>query len=44
MQWHLDAKIGFAYVPTSLFWIDITNGIARELQKAVLQCVQKLKV
>ena len=43
MQWSLEEKIGFAYVPTYLFWIDITNGKGRDLQKEVVRCVHKLK-
>jgi hypothetical protein len=43
IQWHPEEKIGFGYIPSYLFWIDITNDRARMLQKEVLQCVRNLK-
>ena len=43
MEWHLDEKIAFAFVPSHLFWIDITNEKGRKLQREVLKCVKHLK-
>ena len=38
-QWHPELKIGFAYVPTLLNWVDLVNNKARLLQEEVVRCV-----
>jgi len=42
-QWHPELKIGFAYVPTLLFWMNVTNDRARNYQREVIKCVKNLK-
>jgi len=41
-QWHPELKIGMAYVPTLLTWIDLTNNKARLLQEEVARCAAKV--
>ncbi len=41
-QWHPELKIGFGYVPTSLFPIDIFNERGKAYQSEVLKCVKRL--
>lgn len=43
MQWHREEKIAFAYVPSFLFWVDITNEKGRKMQREVLKCVKNIK-
>jgi len=38
-QWHPEHKIGFAYVPTSLNWLDIVNERGKRYQAEMLKCV-----
>jgi len=38
-QWHPEHKIGFAYVPTSLNWLDIVNERGKRYQAEMLNCV-----
>ncbi|NKB99578.1 MAG: serine hydrolase [Pseudomonadales bacterium] len=38
-QWHLEHRIGFAYVPTSLNVLDIVNERGKAYQDEVLRCV-----
>lgn len=42
-QWHPEAQIGFAYVPTYLAWDDCTNARAGRLQRALITCVEEIK-
>ena len=41
MQWHPDLKIGFAYIPTLLSWVDMANNKGGKLQELVVQAVQR---
>ena len=41
-QWHPDAEIGFAFVPTSLHVLDFFNERGKFLQAAVLACASQL--
>ncbi len=41
-QWHPRHKIGFGYVPTSLFPVDIFNERGKAYQAEVLRCVERL--
>ncbi len=41
-QWHPDAEIGFAFVPTSLHVLDFFNERGKHFQAAVLACVSQL--
>ena len=43
MQWHVEEKIAFAYIPNFLFWVDISNEKGRRLQREVLKCVKMMK-
>jgi len=43
MQWHPELRIGFAYVPSLLTWIDPINNKARSLQMEVKKCAEKMK-
>ena len=38
-QWHPGLKIGFCFVPTVLFQIDLMNQRGAELQQLVKECV-----
>ena len=40
-QWHPELKIGFAYVPTLMNWIDLTNNKGRLLQGEVVKCAKR---
>ena len=40
-QWHRELEIGFGYVPTSLFAIDLFNERAKSYQREVARCVEK---
>ena len=41
-QWHPEHKIGFGYVPTSLFPVDIFNERGKAYQEEVLRCVERM--
>jgi len=43
MQWHPRLKIGFAYVPTLLTWVDLNNNKARLLQEEVSRCAATVR-
>ena len=38
-QWHPEKKIGFAYAPTSLNFLDLANERGKAYQAEVLRCV-----
>ena len=40
-QWHPELEIGFAFVPTLLFWSDIANNKAGEFQDIILKIVRE---
>lgn len=40
MQWHLELKIGFGYVPSDFNYLDFNNTRAAKLQNIVMQCVK----
>jgi len=40
MQWHPELKIGFAYLPTLLSWVDMANNRGGKFQKLVLDIVR----
>ena len=42
MQWNVDKKIGFAYVPTDLHPLDLTNKRGGMLQKILVECADKV--
>lgn len=42
-QWHPDAQIGFAFVPTSLHMLDFLNERGKLYQAEVLKCVAKIE-
>eukprot|EP00092_Neocalanus_flemingeri_P011211 GFUD01012076.1.p1 GENE.GFUD01012076.1~~GFUD01012076.1.p1 ORF type:complete len:296 (+),score=45.15 GFUD01012076.1:217-1104(+) len=37
MQWHPDLKIGFAFIPTHLSWIDIANNKGAKFQELIVK-------
>ena len=39
-QWHPELKIGFAYVPTSLFFLDFMNERGKAYQAEVVRCIE----
>lgn len=39
-QWNPELRIGFAFVPTSLHWYDMTNTRGKMLQQEVVKCVK----
>ncbi len=41
-QWHPQERIGFAYVPTSLNWLDIVNERGKAYQMEVMRCAERL--
>ena len=41
-QWHPEKEIGFAFVPTSLHWLDLLNERGKRYQAQVLKCVEDL--
>jgi len=41
-QWHRELEIGFGYVPTSLFALDLFNERGKGYQCEVVRCVEKL--
>lgn len=41
-QWHPDHEIGFAYIPTSLYVLDLVNERGKGYQTEVLRCVERL--
>ena len=41
-QWHPEARIGFAYVPTLMAWYDNHMLKGARLQKVVLDCADAL--
>ncbi|MEE8397424.1 MAG: serine hydrolase [Desulfobacterales bacterium] len=41
-QWHPQYKIGFGYVPTSLYVFDFVNERGKAYQAEVLSCVEKM--
>ena len=41
-QWHPDAEIGFAFVPTSLHMLDFLNERGKLYQAEVLRCVEQI--
>ena len=43
-QWHPELEIGFGYVPTSLYVIDLMNERGKGYQREVVRCVQQLRV
>ena len=40
-QWHPELEIGFAFVPTLLFWSDIANNKAGQFQDIILKIVRE---
>ena len=40
-QWHPELQIGFAFVPSLLFWSDVANNKAGEFQALILNIVRK---
>ena len=42
-QWNPELKIGFAFTPTLLHYMDISNGRARKIQEEVSKCARKLQ-
>ena len=42
-QWHLEHKIGFAYVPTSLHVLDLVNERGKAYQAEAIKCVKNSK-
>ena len=41
-QWHPELKIGFAYLPSLLQPLDMTNLRGARLQEVAVDCVRKL--
>ena len=41
-QWHPEHDISFAFVPTSLHFLDMVNERGKNFQSEVLRCVQRL--
>jgi len=41
-QWHPEYKIGFGYVPTSLYVLDLVNERGKAYQSEVLRCVERI--
>ena len=41
-QWHPEHKIGFGYVPTSLYVLDFVNERAKAYQAEVVRCVERM--
>ena len=39
-QWNPELRVGFAFVPTSLHWYDMTNTRGKMLQQEVVKCVK----
>ncbi|WP_262500785.1 serine hydrolase domain-containing protein [Pseudohalioglobus sediminis] len=42
-QWHPEQDIGFAFVPTSLHYLDFLNERGKYYQAEVLRCVERLE-
>jgi len=42
-QWNPEHEVGFGYVPTSLFALDLANERGKSYQAEVLRCVEALK-
>ena len=42
-QWHPEMRIGFAFVPTCLQTLDLTNARGAALQQVVKECCKNLK-
>ena len=40
-QWQPELEIGFAFVPTLLFWSDIANNKAGQFQDIILKIVRE---
>ena len=40
MQWHPDLKIGFAYIPTLLSWIDMANNKGGKFQELIVKILE----
>ena len=39
-QWHPEKKVGFAYVPSDLFWTDFVDFKASKIQKQVIDIIK----
>ena len=42
-QWQPEHQIGFAFVPSLLFWSDLANNKAGEFQALILNIVRRKK-
>ena len=42
LQWHPDLEIGFGYAMNYVFFPDLVNTKAARLQRAVVECAEKL--
>ena len=39
-QWHPELRIGFAYLPTLLSWVDMANNRGGKFQKLIMEIVR----
>ena len=42
-QWHPELRIGFAFVPTCLHYLDLSNCRGAEIQQIVKECCKNSK-
>ena len=40
IQWHPETKIGFGFVPTFLYWIDVNNCRGKKLLAEAIRCAK----